>query len=423
MRLPTLCLLLIFSSQALAEDWTFFRGPSGAGVSQAANVPSEFSPDSNVAWKKQIAGLAWSSPVVRNDRIYLTTAVPVGAENILSEKKSKNKKQVDNPYSLRTMCLDLSTGEVLWDVEVSQVPPRVSIHPKNSHASGTPIVTDDRVYVHFGAYGTAALDLDGEIIWKNQIEFSPVHGSGGSPVLFEDQLIFHCDGGTDAFVISLDAETGKQRWRTPRDKAERSFSFATPLIVDTGTRKVLVSPASHAVYGYDPATGQQLWKVDYPNKWSIVPQPVFAGDLLLVCTGYEGPAELLAIKPGGEGNVTESHVIWRTDKFIPYNPTPAVDGDKIFMVSDAGIASCRDLTTGELYWKKRLGDNYSASPIIAEGRVYFLSEDGKVTVIEAAPEYRQIAENDMESRSFATPVPIEGGLLIRTEDSLYRLGR
>ncbi|TWT52813.1 outer membrane biogenesis protein BamB [Rubripirellula amarantea] len=420
--LSTFWMVLVLCSATMAEDWTYFRGPTGLAVSDATDVPTDVSPTNGVVWKSDLPGKAWSSPVVRGNRIYVTTAVPVGEEVVSVEEKFS--KQTTNPYSLRAMCLDLATGQVIWDQETSQVPAGVSIHPKNSHASGTPIVTDDRLFVHFGAYGTAALDLDGNVLWQRTVEYAPVHGSGGSPILWNDQLIFNCDGGDQAFVVSLDSATGSEQWRTPRDdQGERTFSFSTPVVINTGRRHTLVSAASHAAYGYDPKTGKQLWKVRYPNKWSVVPQPIFAGGMIFVCTGYEGPAELLAIKPGGEGDVTESHVVWREDKFVPYNPTPAVHDGKLFMVSDNGIASCRDVATGELHWKQRLGDNYSASPIIVEDRVYFLSEEGKVTVIDAATEFREVAQSEMDARCLASMVPIDSGLLLRTEQSLYRFAR
>lgn len=419
-----LCALLLVTLPAMAkgEDWPEFRGPTGQGISLARDVPTIWSEEQNVAWKQDIAGKGWSSPVIANRRIYLTTAVPVGDETVAA--KSKFKLQVENAYSLRTLCLNAETGDTVWDLEVCQVPPETSIHPKNSHASGTPIVTADRVFVHYGTFGTAALDLDGNIIWQQQINYNPVHGCGGSPVLFHDLLIFNCDGGDSAFVIALDAETGDERWRTPREMAEgRTFSFSTPLIIQTSERTTLVSPASDAVYGYNPETGEQIWMAQYPNKWSVVPRPVFAGGLILVCTGYEGPAELLAIRPDGTGDVTETHIAWRDDKFIPHNPSPVVHDGAIYLVSDSGIASCRDLLSGDLHWKKRLGDDHSASPFVADGKVYYLSEDGACTVVKANPKkYEEIAKNDLKQPTLASIVPLNGGLLMRTETSLYRIG-
>lgn len=414
-------LMVVHVDRADAQEWTQFRGPTGQGTSLQTGLPTRWSTTDNLAWVLDLPGKAWSSPVVSKGRLYLTTAVPLGEETVASE--GKFTKKVETAYSLRVLCLDATSGETLWDTEVSQVPPKISIHPKNSHASGTPIVTDERVLVHFGIHGTAALSLQGEILWQKKIVFKPVHGSGGSPILHDDLMIFHCDGGADAFVIALDQSSGEERWRTQRSVEEkRMFSFATPLVIADGKEETLVSPASHAAYGYDPHTGKEKWHVRYENKWSIVPRPVFADGLILICTGYEGPAELLAIRTGGTGDVTESHVQWTADRFVPHNPSPIVDHGLVFMVSDAGIASCRDLETGELKWKERLDGNYSASPFIADGLIYFLSEDGVCSVVKASATFEEIATNDMAERSLASMVPIENGILLRTESKLYRIG-
>ncbi|OYP37918.1 hypothetical protein CGZ80_04080 [Rhodopirellula sp. MGV] len=411
---------LTTTAQVFAEDWYQFRGPGGQGISTCENVPTEWSPSENVVWEFDDPGKGWSSPVIQNDRIYLTTAVPLGEEKITSD--GKNTSSAETAYSLRAVCLDAKTGKALWSTPVGEVPPGAKAHPKNSHASGTPIVTEDRLYVHFGIYGTAALDLEGNVIWSREIVFKPVHGCGGSPILYKDMLIFNCDGGDHAFVMALDKATGEDRWKTDRSvPAELKFSFSTPLIITTDAGDTLVSAASDAAYGYDPNTGEEKWYVHYPKKWSIVPRPVYAGGLILVCTGYVGKAELLAIRPDGSGDVTETHVEWRDDKFVPFNPSPIVVDDMIFTVSDDGIASCRNLADGEMIWKKRLGGNYSASPFLSEGKLYFLSEDGECTIIRAIDEFEEVAQNEIEDRTLASIVPLDGGLLLRTASTLYRI--
>ena len=421
-RLCGLITCLFWPLAVIAEDWREFRGPSGQGTSDAQGVPVRWDRKANVQWERELKGTGWSSPVVSGDRIYLTTAVVQGEPNVTVDKKFSRK--LDNAFSLRAMCLQAGSGETIWDVEIARVPPKASIHPKNSHASATPIVTDDRLYVHFGIYGTAALDLDGKRIWRKQIKFKPVHGGGGSPVLEQDALIFHCDGGDKAFLIALDKDSGEEKWRTKRSvEAERKFSFSTPLIITVGGQTTLVSSASDAVYGYDPESGKERWHVLHENKWSIVPRPVFADGLILACSGYEGPAELIAIRPGGTGDVSESHVVWRENRFVPYNPSPLVHEGKVFLVSDAGIASCRNLESGQLIWKQRLGGNYSASPFLCNEKVYFLSEEGVCTVIEASDSFKEVASNDVGERTLASMVPIDNGILLRTKTSLLRIGK
>lgn len=399
---------LVMAATVPAEDWPQFRGPDGQGNSSLTGLPLTWSSESHIAWKKPLPGNGWSSPVLQQGRLYLTSAV----------EDSEN----DGRYSLRALSLKADSGEILWDTEVVTVPAGTSMHPKNSHASATPVVTADRVYVHFASYGTAALDLNGNVIWTQQISYDPRHGTGSSPVLFEDLLIFNCDGYDSAFVIALDVATGEPRWRTPRPElAERTFSFSTPLVIDVEGQPQLISPGSDLVCSYDPRTGEQLWMVRYPEKWSVVPRPVYSEGLVLVCTGFEGPAELLAIRPNGRGDVTETHVEWRAKKYIPHSPSPIVHEGHVYLISDNGIASCRDLQSGELKWRERVGGAFSASPIMADGRVYFLSEDGVCTVIRAAPEFEQLARNSLEERSLASIVPTQGSLLIRTITGLYRI--
>ena len=412
---------LLSTRLSSAEDWPQFRGPDGQGHSDARNVPITWDPETNVAWKVPIPGAGWSSPVVAKGRIYLTTAVVDGTEEVTA--LGKYNKKISSPYSLRTLCIDDESGDVLWNVETHQVPAETSIHPKNSHASSTPIVTNDRVYVHFGTYGTAALDLDGNVIWTKQIDYHPVHGSGSSLIVFEDLLVFNCDGGDKAHVIALDAATGDERWKTARPEGpKKKFSFSTPLIIDVNGTPQLISAGSGSVVAYDPHSCRQLWMARYPNRFSVVPRPVFAGGLVLVCTGYEGPPELLAIRPDGTGDVTESHIAWREKKFVPHNPSPIVHENRVFLMSDNGIASCRDLDTGDLIWKERVGGDHSASPIFADGRIYILSENGICTVISAADEYEELAKNDLQEATLASITPLDRALLIRTESSLYRIG-
>jgi len=407
-------LFFLVATSGSAEDWPQFRGPGGQGHSTSQNLPISWDPDTNVVWKKNVPGNGWSSPVLSHGLIYLTTAV----------KKEENTTESGNDISLRALCMDAESGDVLWNVEAAALSGETRIHPKNSHASATPIVTGDRMFVHFASHGTAALDLDGNIIWQEKIDYNPIHGTGSSPVLYEDLLIFNCDGSESPFVVALDSATGKERWRTQRpDLAKMKFSFSTPLVIDVKGQHQLVSAGSDLVCGYDPQSGKQLWMVQYPEKWSVVPRPVYAGGLVLISTGYEGPAELLAIRPNGSGNVTETHVVWRAKRFVPHSPSPIIYDNCVYLISDNGIASCRDLETGDLHWKERVGGTYSASPLLAEERIYFMSEDGRCTVIQAAPKFHELARNDLKERSLASITPTDGALLIRTIEGLYRIGR
>ena len=396
-----------------AADWPEFRGPHGAGHADSQRLPVHWDNTSNVLWKAEIPGNGWSSPIIHRGQLFLTTAVAIP------------KGQESTEHALRTLCLDPYSGEILWDTEVFRVPTgtRSVSHTKNSHASPTPIASGDRIYVHFGTLGTAAIDTNGHVVWRNQsLEFDPVHGNGGSPILSGERLVFNCDGGDKAFIVALDRNTGKKIWQTDRPSAEsNTFSFATPLEISVAGQKQIVSPGSHAVCSYHSENGRELWRVSYPNKWSIVPRPVYAQGLVFVCTGYVGPASLLAIRPDGQGDVTETHIAWQTDKYVPHTPSPLVVGESLFLISDQGIASCRDAATGELHWRERLGGNYSASPLFANGLIYVQSEEGECCVFEAKTDFSEQSRNILGERSLASFAAWKNSLFIRTIDHLYRI--
>jgi outer membrane protein assembly factor BamB len=388
-------------------DWPQFRGPTEQGISQAKNLPTTWSPDEHVAWKTEIPGRGWSSPVVQDGKVYLTTAVPASDE--------KNA-----PQELRALCLDLKGGKVLWNIKVFDQAAGQAMHGKNTHASPTPIVEGDRVYVHFGPHGTAALDLQGKVVWSKKIKYSPVHGNGGSPVLVDGKLIFSCDGGSENFMIALNAKDGEEAWRTPREvDMPKRFSFSTPLVLTLDGKTQIVSPGTGAVMSYDPATGRELWKVRY-DGYSVIPCPVYANGLIYLSSGYDNPV-LYAIRPGGEGDVTDSHIAWKITKGAPNTPSPLAIGTELYLVSDGGVATCLDGETGKQIWQKRVGGNYSASPVFGDGKIYFQSEQGEATVIEASREYQELAKNNLGEPSLASYAIIPGALLIRTDKHLWRI--
>lgn len=400
--------VLTLSSMSVA-DWPQFRGATGQGTSDAVRTPVIWGETENVAWKTAIDGLAWSSPAVVDGRIYITTAVP-GADG--------------EAQTLRALCLDAASGTVIWDQELFQQTGEVEIHGKNSHASPTPLVDGGRVYVHFGPHGTACLTTDGEIVWTTQkLEYGPRHGTGASPALAGDMLVIPCDGWDVQYVVGLDRNTGEIKWKTERDtNPTKGFSFSTPLIIEAGGRLQAVCPASDAVFAYDPATGDEIWRVRYGDGYSVVPRPLFAHGLVYVCTGYNQPL-LLAIDPTGSGDVTDSHVKWSVRRAVPHNPSPIVVGNELYFVSDQGVATCVDALTGEQHWQERLGGNFSASPVAADGKVYFQDENGAAIVVTAGPEFRELARNNWSGgvRTFASYAVLDGALIIRSETHLYRI--
>jgi outer membrane protein assembly factor BamB len=300
--------------------------------------------------------------------------------------------------ALKAIAVDATTGKIDWEKEIVRGSV-TKIHNKNSHASATPIAEGDRVYVHFGHQGTAALDRSGKIIWVNtNLYYSPVHGNGGSPVLTETSLIFSADGGSEPFVVALKKSDGSVLWKVPRNTdATRTFSFSTPLIVKENGKAVLLSPGSNMLGAYDPATGEELWRVRY-DGYSVVPRPVFDSGRVFIGTGYDRPS-VLAINVGGKGDVTTNNVVWKLTRGAPNTPSMLLIGKELYMVSDAGIASCVDAATGEVHWQERLGGNFSASPVYAAGRIYFQNEEGEGKIIMPGKEFKVVSTNNVGERT------------------------
>ena len=372
------------------------------------SAPVSWNSNSNVVWSVPLAGSGWSSPSLSGGRLYLTSAVPTNGA----------------PNSLRTLCLEAATGHAIWNTEVfAESPGTPGIHGKNGHASPTPLVEGDHVFVHFGHEGTARLGIDGKIQWRQQaIRYSPVHGNGGSPARVGDLLVFSVDGAEDPAVVALDAATGEIRWKTPRAiEVKRHFSFCTPLVIDVKGQPQIVLPGSGAVCAYDPRDGHEIWRARYGEGYSVVPRPVFANGLLYVGTGYDRPW-IYAVRPDGMGDVTDTHVVWKTAKGAPNTPSMLAVDDALYAVSDGGIASCFDAKTGEVRWSERLGGDFSASPVYAAGRLYFQNEAGEGFVVQPGNTFRLLAKNDLGERTLASYAVDEGAFYIRTASRLFKIG-
>ncbi len=392
-------------------DWQQFRGPEGQGIAASSRLPVTWSDRRNIVWKTPIQGLGYSSPVVRGDRVWLTTAVP-------------------DEGRLLVLALDLASGRQLLEVPVFQHDKLWAIHWKNSHASPTPVLADGRCYVHFGSHGTAALDEDGRVLWKQRLLYYHHHGPGSSPVLSGRTLVLICDGLDHSFyddrvipepiapqfVAGLDADTGDIKWLTRR---EGRHSYATPLEITVEGKKQVVCPGGSFVAAYDPETGSELWRVRH-NGYSLVPRPVFGHGLVFVCTGYDEPT-LLAIRPNGSGDVTDSHVAWKSDDAVPLNPSPVLADDALLTLSDNGVLTCYEATTGKVRWKKRVGGNYSASPLLAGQKLYMLNESGTTLVANVGGSYKLLSRNLLDGRTLSSPSAAGHSLLLRTDSHLLRI--
>lgn len=406
--LPAATALLLVAASTVgfrtgAKDWVEFRGPTGQGIADSKKLPLEWSDTRNVAWKREIPGAGWSSPVVAKGKLYLTT--------------------LDGGV-LKVISLDARSGESRWTTDVFTPKPEKlgKGHSKNSDASPTPIVEGNRIYVHFGHLGTACLDTSGRIVWRNDsIVYPPVHGNGGSPAIAGDRLIFSCDGGSDPFVIALNKRTGEVAWKTPRSaEPKKRFSFSTPLVIEVAGRPQVVSPGSGAVCAYDPKDGREIWRARYGEGYSVVPRPIYANGRVYLATGFDRPS-VLAVRVDGSGDVTDSHVEWTVSRGAPNTPSLVMKGDDLFFVSDAGIASCVSAKTGESKWSERLGGNFSASPILAGNRVYFQSEEGVGYVVAAGAKFELLAKNDLKERTLASAAVDGDALFLRGDKHLYRI--
>ncbi len=405
---PVLCLTFPFALPVPAADWAQFRGPGGDGHAGGAKLPTEWDKTRNVTWRNEIPGLGWSSPVVGGGKIYLTTAVPSGRDQ-----------------SLRALCLDARSGDIVWNVEVFKQDGELApaVHKKNSHASPTPVVDGGDVFVHFGHMGTACLRAkDGSRVWTQQsLRYNPIHGNGGSPILAGDRLIFSIDGTDKQEIVALDHNTGKVAWRTPRNMSvPKPFSFSTPLLVSVDGREQVISAGSGVVMSLDPKSGKEIWRVRYRSGYSVVPRPVYGNGLVYLSSGYEAPL-IYAIRPDGTGDVTRTHVAWTAKSGAPRNASPLLVGDALYLADDFGVVTCLDATTGKERWNERVGRAFSASPILAGGLVYFLDEDGLTTVVKPGASYEEVARNKLGEKALASFGVDGDALLLRTEKALYRI--
>jgi outer membrane protein assembly factor BamB len=366
--------------------------------------------DKNAEWKTPIDGKGWSSPIVVGDQLILTSA------------KANDRGGQD----LHVHALDKRAGKILWNTKVfSKSSGEVGkMHAKNSYASPTAVSDGKLIIVHFGHMGTACLDPLGKILWQTEkYKYDPQHGNGNSPILVDKNVVFSCDGNDQQFLVALDLATGKEVWKTHRNtNARLKFSFATAQLIEHQGQRQIISPASDFVAAYDPANGKELWRVKYPVAgWSVIPRPVYGEGLVFICTGYV-TQHVMAIDPSGTGDVTSTHVKWTSRKFAPNTPTPLLVGTELYTISDQGTMSCYDAKTGKVHWAERLrGKAFSASPIYSDGKIYITSEDGIGQVIAADKTKLEILQiNDMKEKTFATLVPDNGALYLRTESALFK---
>lgn len=383
--------------------WTQWRGPTGQGLVEGKGYPDTWSDTENVRWKVKIPGRGHSSPTVWKDRIFLTTAYD-GVRRVV-------------------LCLNREDGRLLWEAAAPEPQTVERTYRKNSHATATPVTDGERVYALFGNAGLVAVDLSGKQVWHYSFgTTSNYHGPGGSPLLYKDRVIFYQDQRSDSFVAAIDAKTGKLLWKTPR---QESVGWGTPIAIQAGNRDEIIVSGQHAVRAYHPDTGKELWAARGSTD-EVTPTPAVAHGLVFCPSGRAGPT--LAIRPGGSGDVTDTHIAWQTPRGSSFIPSPLVYGDHLYLVNDmTSVATCLEAKTGNTVWQGRLGEaareGFSASPVAVDGKVFFTNDSGETFVLAAGSRFNLLRVNRLGEQTLATPALVDGKWYFRTSEHLLAIGR
>ena len=411
---------IIFSQSVFAqskENWTHFRGNNLDGKSQSINSPIGWSETSNIKWKTQIRGYAWSSPVIFDDQIWTSSATQNGEE-------------------MFAVCLDFNSGKMVKEVMLFKPDSVQHIHPSNSYATPTPCIEDGYVYVHFGTYGTACIDTHNfQVVWqRTDLNCDHMQGAASSPIIYKDLLILHIEGTDVQYLIALDKHTGKTIWKTDRPEAYYKNiepvsrkAYCTPIVVNVNGKDQLISNGSQLCIAYEPETGKQIWQVFYGDD-STVSMPLSYGGLVFVNSGWMLPksgnfyARLLCVDPTGTGDVTKTHVPWESNLDVPQISTPVIVDSLIYMVHERGMLTCLNAKTGAVVWKNKLKDQFNASVLYASGNLFLFSVKGTTYVIKPGLSFQLIAQNQLEGLVKATPAMVRDNIIFRTNKYLYRIG-
>ena len=411
MRTLSFLLIAVFVLQALKaeENWPQFRGPQGNGHSEAKNLPTEWGETKNIKWKTAIHGKGWSSPVIWKDQIWLTTATEDGKK-------------------MSVLCIDAESGKIERDFVVFENEEPQFCHESNSYASPTPAIEEGRLYVHFGAFGTACLDTQsGKVLWSRR-DFKCDHfrGPASSPILVGDLLFVPYDGFDVQYVVALDKNTGKTVWKKDRNidygtsNGDHFKAYSTAHAITVDGKPQIVSPSATETIAYRPENGDVIWRVRHGGM-NAACRPLYEHGMVYISAG-DGGDSLVAVKADGKGDVTDSHLVWKTGKTVPKRSSQLIVGDLFFMVNDSGVATCLDAKTGKVHWQKRLEGEFWASPLHADGKIYCLSKQGLAVVFAAKPAFELIAENQLDAGANASLAVIGNDLILRSFTHLYRIG-
>lgn len=413
--LVLLAALLLLTTTAQAENWPQFRGPTRQGLSTETNLPITWSTTSNILWKTAIPGESWSSPITWNDRVFVTTAT-------------------DNGQSCRVLSLNASSGAILWDREAFQQVPRRK-EERNTYSTPTPATDGERVYACFGDGSFVAFNFAGDILWTNRnYPFYSQHGLGSSPILYKDLLIMARDGSSDgedkklgwqtpwdkSYVIALDTKTGVERWKAKRGLSR--ISHGVPNIWEQNGKAQVISEAGDVVQGFDAASGERIWSSEVIGEGKV-PSMVLGEGLAFTSGGWGGKETIKAFRLGATGDLKESNLVWEQRKGMPKLPSMIYLKPNLYAIGGGGVVTCMKADTGELVYQERVGGNFSASPISADGLIYLLSDEGVTTVIKAGEEFKILATNTLPEKAQASMAVSNHHLLIRTIGQLYCIGK
>jgi outer membrane protein assembly factor BamB len=428
MRITPFFVALVALRLGAAEaNWPEFRGPNGDSTSPSTHLPLHWGEQENVKWKTPIHGKAWSSPVIWDRQVWVTTATTNGQE-------------------LFVLCLDRDTGRVLRDLKLFDVPKPQYCHPFNSYASPTPAIEAGRLYATFGTAGTACLDTQtGQVLWtRRDLECNHFRGAGSSPILHSNLFFLNFDGSDRQFVVALDKKTGRTVWQKnrsidyqdlgpdgqPEISGDYRKAFATCQVATFDGRATLLSQGSKALYAYDPASGAELWRVAERSSYSGSTRPLTGHGLVFVPAGF-GSSAVLAIRPRKPGEALDTkapgaagmqlQVVWKTKPNAPKKPSLLLLGDLLYAIDDNGVATCWEAMTGTVVWSERIGGHYSASPLTAGGCIYAFSEEGKTTVLATGRQFKKLAESQLGDGFMASPAVSGNALFLRSRTHLYRV--
>ena len=424
------------------EDWPQWRGSSGNGVSAETNLPTTWSVDSNLVWKVKLAGLGGSSPIVAGDRVFVTSQIGIATvragthpqlarddpslvveEHPMGGRRSEPQADTGKVF-LVIEAFNRSNGSKLWEYREKAIGPFPELHEKHNLATPTPVTDGEHLYAWFGNGLIVCLDMSGNMVWSHHVsqEYAPFEvqwGHASSPVLYKDLILLLCDHDMASYLIALDKRTGKEIWKEDRGAGRKSYS--TPLIVPGQVNDEVIVNSSERIDAYNPANGELLWYVGSPRQ-SPIPSPVFHDSVIYMSRGYRN-SDFLAIRPGGHGEVSESHILWRTPAGASYVPSILYYEGLLYMTSDVGIVTCAEATTGEQVWRKKLRGIFFASPVAADGKVYFVSETGVTFVVRAGREPQILSSNDLGERLIASPAISRGQLFLRSDENLFCIGK